>query len=607
MAYKALWTIKSRQPDHTSILALTATCEPGRQLNNIIHSIGLRSGSFHLEKRDCERKNVSVTFRTIKYPFSGYKFRDLDWLVSSLVLKASDLPKRLLFSATIEMGHRITLYLRSLLPPHLQPIAHILIRHIHSMNCPDCKAEGMAELFKSGDERTCAIIVTTAVLEVGVNIPELYGVVIYPEPRSLSSLLQSLGRPARERGSHGEGIVYVKKKTVFEAQKYINANPNDPRLLSDDTRPHPLPNPVLDVNGDSEGEEIFDKGSGDMEDVNLPETAAPSDLVSSQSPPRAREKGKGKPKTRTLNAVKGSPSSLSLVVAAHAHQLCIVRQINTIYGNPGILHNCGRCSSCTPTLSPEPQPAVNTMAPATDNASSSPPDEQPEADTTPSHLRLLSRDVEQIAKQLESAAYGIRRQHRHPDDILLSARCFLLPSNIKAITKDFHLVTSKDVLKERMGDWHYWETSGDALWETVERLGREMRSQLETRHEESLAKRREAAREKREADQVKKTRGILEEAGLAQVKVVRLLVTAPAPVPPPLPCHDSHRTPPSSPSSIPLPVEPCSNAPSSPVPPLLFYAKLPKKRQASNSPGLTRPSKARRTTASQTVSILLSL
>lgn len=82
----------------------------------IINAIGFRLGAFHFENRDCERRNIALIFRDIQYSYSGHQFRDLDWLISSDMTAASDIPKRLLFSETIEMGHRITLYLRRLLP-----------------------------------------------------------------------------------------------------------------------------------------------------------------------------------------------------------------------------------------------------------------------------------------------------------------------------------------------------------------------------------------------------------------------------------------------------------------------------------------------------------
>ena len=88
--------------------------------------------------------------------------------------KPSDLAKRLLFTDTIERGHRITLYTRSILPEHLRHLSHVIIRHMHSMNCPDCKREGMAALYESGDQRETALFIASPILEVGeVLLPSM--------------------------------------------------------------------------------------------------------------------------------------------------------------------------------------------------------------------------------------------------------------------------------------------------------------------------------------------------------------------------------------------------------------------------------------------------
>jgi RecG-like helicase len=53
---------------------------------------------------------------------------------------------------------------------------------MHSMNCTDCKLEGMAALCETGDSRQTAIFVATGVLEVGIDIPGLPSVVLFPQP-----------------------------------------------------------------------------------------------------------------------------------------------------------------------------------------------------------------------------------------------------------------------------------------------------------------------------------------------------------------------------------------------------------------------------------------
>jgi hypothetical protein len=64
---------------------------------------------------DFVRANTAST-GAIEFAHTEHVFRDLDWLIPADLQKPSDIVKRLLFTDTIEHGHRITIYLRSLLP-----------------------------------------------------------------------------------------------------------------------------------------------------------------------------------------------------------------------------------------------------------------------------------------------------------------------------------------------------------------------------------------------------------------------------------------------------------------------------------------------------------
>ena len=92
------------------------------------------------------------------------------------------------------MGHRLTLYLRSLLPVHLRKHGRQLILHMHSLNCPQCE---LASLYLLGEERDCAVFIATEVLGVGIDVPDIDAVIDYPCPSSLASGVQHAGRPAR--------------------------------------------------------------------------------------------------------------------------------------------------------------------------------------------------------------------------------------------------------------------------------------------------------------------------------------------------------------------------------------------------------------------------
>jgi hypothetical protein len=70
---------------------------------------------------------------------------------------------------------------------------------------------------------------------------------------------------------------------------------------------------------------------------------------------------------------------------------------------------------------------------------------------TPGCPKILVKDVEHVSKALEAAARQIRRDHaRNPDSLFIRFRCFLDPMPKKEITRDFHLIMSKEILEARV-------------------------------------------------------------------------------------------------------------------------------------------------------------
>ncbi|KAJ7652479.1 hypothetical protein DFH06DRAFT_1206207 [Mycena polygramma] len=478
--------MRARLPDHVTFAALSASIEPGRQYDSCVKLMGFRPG-FHLEKQDCERHNVALIVRRIKYTSSGLEFRDLDWLVSLDLTKASDAEKYLLFVQSIEQGHRIVNYLRSLLPPHLQKYARRLIRHHHSLACPECKSEGMESLYKCGEDRDCLIHVSTDVLTVGVDIPGLAGVIIYGPIASASALIQRAGQPVRERGTKGFAWIYVTKADMVDAMAYVEseAGKQDKRVLDvKDPGSHVR---TVAAPADTEAAVVADP----VVTTTQPEAEIVSAVPAATS---AKSKKTKKPKeTPGAVAKLGKPgqrtcTSLLLIFAAHGRNRCVNRQINIVYGNPGVDKDCGRCSSCVGDIVPEPRKplAVAEEQPKDDGA-------DPEAEKVPGYLKPQAKDLKAVADKLEKSARTIRwSQPRRSDTLLIGARIFLPPDIVGSITADFLLIKSEDDFKARIRQWKYAEEYGAALWSVVTVLVDDLRSELEARHELALEKQRDA-------------------------------------------------------------------------------------------------------------------
>ncbi|KAJ7259741.1 P-loop containing nucleoside triphosphate hydrolase protein [Mycena rebaudengoi] len=490
--FQYISNMRAHLPEHTVFLALSASVEPGRQYDACVKLMGF-GPNFHLEKRDCERRNVSMIVRQIEFTHSGHEFRDFDWTIPADLEKASDAPKMLGFCQAIDLGHRLTHYLRTLLPPHLQKDARRLVRHHHSLQCPECKEEGFDSLYKVQEDRDCIIHISTDVLTVGVSIPDLAHVLIVGHIAGASSLMQRAGRPVRERDRFGNAYIYVTKADIAAAKEYLASDEGaqDKRVLhAKDAASHIRvdhePAPAAAVEAPAPALLPVEQVGGNEETLAVA-PRKPATITAKKSSKKAKKtrEPKTKPKPGVLAAPgKRTCTALLLVFGAHVRNRCIQRQINMIYGNPGVLKDCGRCSSCVGDIIPKPRSREDsTKEPEIEDAAA-------DSEKTPAYMKPLVRDLTAVGEAILDAAKIIRwRQPRSPDALLIGVRLFLPPNIIRAITTDFLLITSEEIFRARIQGWNHTEIYGSALWEVVEVLVEQLRKDLVARHSATLQKR----------------------------------------------------------------------------------------------------------------------
>ncbi|KAI0309530.1 hypothetical protein OF83DRAFT_1179521 [Amylostereum chailletii] len=347
--YKEIKTIHSLVPNLT-LVALSASVEPGAQTRHICENLGFDKGRFRFDKRDTRCMNVDMIFRYVMHTYTSSVFRDLDWLILATMVKATDIPKRLVYCPTIELGHRVTSYLRSLLPASLQPQAQILIRHLHSVCCPECKKEGLESLFRMEPDHDTSIFVTTAILDIGVDPPDVRETIEFPTGTSAAASKQRMGQNMRNVEGRGKAYVYVKKAVVETAQEYAQQDIPDPRMLplrskepaEGDVEMSGAPEQCGPSRSDTESQNAGE----DMMDID--EEDGKKRDQSQRLRVTTKSKGDSRtqvPSTSSTSTFKGLDKSFLLLVAAHIRGTCISRQMNIIYGDPGISENCGTCSS----------------------------------------------------------------------------------------------------------------------------------------------------------------------------------------------------------------------------------------------------------------------
>ena len=154
----------------------------------------------------------------------------------------------------------------------------------------------------------------------------------------------------------------------------------------------------------------------------------------------------------------------------------------------------------------------------TDPFSTTPPSVALPENPTPSCLKPLIDYDNYLVHKLEAAVKEMWFNSPYrPERLAINFRCFLTPGTMEKILENFHLVTTKEILKTRLGNWTYWEDCGEELWSVVDKLRCEM---LETRGRDELDKSQEMS--ERKTDEVVRTS--VAPAGLANVKPVPLVV-----------------------------------------------------------------------------------
>lgn len=130
----------------------------------------------------------------------------------------------------------------------------------------------------------------------------------------------------------------------------------------------------------------------------------------------------------------------------------------------------------------------------TDPFSTTPPSAALIENSTPSYLKSLVKYDYYLVRKLETAVREMWFNGPYrPEWLAINFHCFLTADTMEKILEDFHLVTTKDILKTRLGNWKYWEHCGEELWSVVDKLRCEM---LETRKRDELEKQQEMSEQK---------------------------------------------------------------------------------------------------------------
>ncbi|KAF8176409.1 P-loop containing nucleoside triphosphate hydrolase protein [Mycena galopus ATCC 62051] len=200
---------RGRLPSSASIMALSATVQPGAATKSICSSLGFSGDGFHLFRSSNERPNTQLILEPLTNGVGGKIFPQLlSYLNSGR--------KAVIHCRTIDDVLRVFLYLWKCLPPGPHRLQRI--KMYHSLRTFEENQEILRQL---EEDPECQAVIATVAIAQGLNVKSLLDSLTYGMPDTVDTLLQEIGRVGRGTETAARGVVFFQPASLTAAQKQL--------------------------------------------------------------------------------------------------------------------------------------------------------------------------------------------------------------------------------------------------------------------------------------------------------------------------------------------------------------------------------------------------
>ncbi|KAJ7164071.1 P-loop containing nucleoside triphosphate hydrolase protein, partial [Mycena filopes] len=200
---------RGRLPSSTSIMALSATIQPGPALKSICSSLGMSGDDFYLFRMSNERPNTQLIFEPLENGVGGKIFPQLLRILNSG-------RKAVIHCRTIDDVLRVFLYLWKSLPPGQHRLRRL--KMYHSLR----SSEDNEEILRLLDEDPlCQVVIATIAFANGLNVKSLLDSISLGFPDTVDQLWQEKGRVGRNPETAARGIVLYQPSVRAAAEKQL--------------------------------------------------------------------------------------------------------------------------------------------------------------------------------------------------------------------------------------------------------------------------------------------------------------------------------------------------------------------------------------------------
>lgn len=198
-----------RLPSNTSILALSATLQPGSASNAVCSSLGMLGDNFYEFRSSNERPNTQFIMEPLQNGVGGKIFPQLLEYLNSR-------RKAIVHVRTIDDVLRVFIYLWKSLPPGPHRLRRL--KMYHSLRSTKDNEEILRLL---DEDPECQVVIATIAFANGLNVKALLDSISLGVADTVDQVVQEKGRVGRDADTAARGVVLFQPTTLAAAQKQL--------------------------------------------------------------------------------------------------------------------------------------------------------------------------------------------------------------------------------------------------------------------------------------------------------------------------------------------------------------------------------------------------
>ncbi|KAF8210686.1 P-loop containing nucleoside triphosphate hydrolase protein, partial [Mycena galopus ATCC 62051] len=200
---------RGRFPSSASIMALSATVQPGKTTKSICNSLGFSGDDFYMFRSSNERPNTQIIMEPLTHGIGGKVFPQLlSYLNSGR--------KAVIHCRTIDDVLRVFIYLWKCLPPGPHRLRRL--KMYHSLRTFE---ENQEIIWQLEEDPECQAAIATVAIANGLNVKSLLDSLAYGMADTVDGILQQIGRVGRGTETAARSVVFFQPNSLAAAEKQI--------------------------------------------------------------------------------------------------------------------------------------------------------------------------------------------------------------------------------------------------------------------------------------------------------------------------------------------------------------------------------------------------